>query len=103
MCSWCPRLASFSHRRTVDTNEGGLTVLGRLCQFVVGGGNCAGATGIGNDRAGPERGVFARTRVLIPAMTAAGLPDGTFEAAIDVGDEIILRFGTDFEDALLAA
>src|SRR5271169_5571735 len=103
MCSWCPHLASFSHRRAVDTNEARLIVLGRLCQFVVSGGNCAGAPGVRNDRAGPQRGVFTRSLILIPAMAAARLPDGALQAPIDISDKVFLSFRTHFQDMLLVS
>src|SRR5580704_950999 len=103
MCSWCPRLASFSHTQTMDTNEERVAVPAGLRQFVVGRRNRAGAPGVCHDRTGPECGVFSCALILIPAAAAAGLPDGACQAAMDVSDKLLLRFRTHFEDVLLAA
>src|SRR5579863_9618335 len=63
-------------RRRLDSSP-------KLGQFVVGEGGGLGSPDIGDDGAGPERDIFAGALVLIPTVAAAGLPDGTGEAAVD--------------------
>src|SRR6266436_7632228 len=72
-------------------------------QFVVGRRNGAGATEVGDDGAGPERGDFAGVLVLIPTVAAAGLPDGAGHAAVNFFDKELLNFRADLEDPLLPA
>src|SRR5580704_6490283 len=103
MCSWSPRLVSFSHTQTMDTNEERVAVQAGLRQFIVGRRNRAGAPGVCDDRTGPECGVFSCALILIPAAAAAGLPDSACQAAMDVSDKLLLLFWTHFEDVLLGA
>ena len=71
--------------------------------MVVRRGNGAGAAEVGDYGAGPEGSDFTGDLVLIPTVAAAGLPNGSSEAAVDVSDKLLLRFLANFEDVAFGA
>src|SRR5689334_6049750 len=56
-------------------------------QIIFGEGNEAHVAHVTDHRTGPQRGVLAGTRVLIPTAAAAGLPNGARHVVVEVGDE----------------
>src|SRR2546429_83815 len=52
-----------------------------------------------DDGAGPQRGVLAGVRVLVPAAAAAGLPNRARHVVAKIGGEMLLRFGTNLHGA----
>src|ERR1700720_4845973 len=104
MFSLCPRLTLLvSHSQAEDTNAGGSIVLPLLGQFVIGKGGGLGSPDIRDDGARPERDIFAGALVLVPTVTAAGLPNGSSEAAVDAFHKLLLRFWANFEDMAFGA